>query len=453
MKKIIKLLPILIIAISACGGNNNSNATHPIAYNGQDLSVAPTSQTPAVYSETHYIYDFQGNNYLLACNSSGLSVGQLEIYKDISGSFSTTEKMTIGGGIGCSGVTAIIDNNNSVYNSVNSGVLHIFATEDIPTADTYVTYWCWDGTWSTGGSLQGCGSSLSNTVGGGAPTAAIDTTNNTLLLAWQESFDDLGNPINMGLNFMDYPLANLQANPYDFTDWNAPVSIDGGGTLQSYVGSSPILKTNGAKIYITARYLDLASGKKKIKLYHCVSACGQISQWSGADAIYSPIAEDVTESFGFEINPFTSKLTLVYQNDSTEQIVYKEWSPANPWTAGPEREGIGMAYAPINLRSAQISLAIETSGRKHIFWWEHGEHNATNTFKLHHRFSINSLWSGDMLISFTGSGMDDMPINMQPSFDGNLSQHGDYGFRIGYSRLVTTTTQEFVVSIREPEYN
>ena len=61
-----------------------------------------------------------------------------------------------------------------------------------------------------------------------------------------------------------------------------------------------------------------------------------------------------------------------------------------------------------------------------------------------------------MLISFTGSGMDDMPINMQPSFDSNLSAHGDYGFRIGYSRLVTTTqttTQEFVVSIREPEYN
>jgi len=449
MKKLIRLLAILIIAISACGGSGGS-VTHPVGYAGPNSSVAPLMQTASVYSETHYIYDFQGNNYLLSCNSNGVSAGQLEIYKDISGSFNTTEKMTIGGGIGCSGVTAIIDNNNSVFNSTNIGVLHIFATEDVPSADTFVTYWCWDGTWAAGGSLQGCGSNLPNTIGGGAPAAAIDTTNNTLLLTWQEGFDDLA--INMELLLMDYPLANLQTGLYNFADWTNYVSIDGANGGFSSVGTSPVVKIAGGSIVIIARADNAGLG---LKLYHCLltSDCSDANNWAGSNQF---VATNVTDSFDFEINPSTGYLTLVYQSNSDQSnlhpnaIVYREWSISTPLTAGPEKL-IAMAYDPVNnLAAAKISLGIEPSGKKHVFWWEH---QAAFDFVLNHRFAKGNLWGGDgdIVMSWDGSSLNDIPINMNPVFDNALSPHGDRGFHVGYSRL-NSGVQEFVVSTRYPTY-
>ena len=451
MEKIIRLLAILIIAISACGGSGGS-VTHPIGYAGPDSSVAPLVQTASVYSETHYIYDFQGNNYLLSCNSNGVGSGQLEIYKDISGSFNTTEKMTIGGGIGCSGVTAIIDNNNSVFNSTNIGVLHIFATEDIQNADTFVTYWCWDGTWSAGGSLQGCGSSLPNTIGGGAPTAAIDTTNNTLLMAWQENFNDL-NPASMELLLMDYPLANLQAGLYNFADWTNHVSIDGANGGFSAVGTYPVMKITGGSIVIIARADNAGLG---LKLYHCLLAsdCSDANNWGGTTQF---IATNVADSFDFEINPSDGYLTLVYQSDSggslhPNGIVSREWSISTPLTAGPEKL-IAMAYDPVNLAAAEISLGIEPNGKKHVFWWEH---QAPFKFVLNHRFAKGNLWDGDIVTAWDGSSITDIPTRMNPVFDNNNpSTHGDLGFFVGYSKLdngVNPTVQEFVVSTRYPTY-
>jgi len=458
MKKIINLLVILTVSISACGGSGGgggSAVTHPIGYTGSDLSVQPLLQTASVYSESHYIYDFQGQNYILACNSNGATSGQLEIYKETAGQFDANDKMTIGGGIGCSGVTSIVDSSNSVNMSPNTGILHIFAAEYVASTTYYTTYWCWDGQWFSGDPVENhsaesaCGDYLNKAPSGGSPSVTIDTSSNELLLAYQLNWWDLANPNNMDLEFMSYPLANLNSATYDVSDWSNPASIDGAMAGFSSVGTSPIIKIAGGNIVIIARANNVGLG---LKLYHCLLAsdCGQASNWAGSGQF---IATNVTDSFDFDVNPSTEYLTLVYQSDSDQlnlhpnAIVYRQWSISTPLTPGPEKL-IAMAYDPIGLAAAKIFLGIEPSGRKHVFWWEH---QAPFDFVLNHRFSKGNLWGGDIVMGWDGSSLTDIPINLSPVFDSVLSAHGDRGFYVGYSKL-NNGVQEFVVSTRNPQY-
>ena len=222
MKKIIKLLTILIVAISACGGGGGSSVTHPIAYApGSDLSVEPLNQTPAVYSETHYIYDFQGENYLLSCNSNGADNGQLEIYKETNGTFTPSEKMNIGAATGCSGVAAIVDSTNSVFQATKNGILHIATSTKVGGGtDYFVTYWCWDGDWHTGQNIEtnsaesACADYFNFANNSGTPSITIDNSTNTLWVAYQVNFFDVNNLGNMELGVTSYPLANINRKRY-----------------------------------------------------------------------------------------------------------------------------------------------------------------------------------------------------------------------------------------------
>ena len=457
MKKIIQLLSILILAISACGGSGGSSVTHPVGYTGPDSSVEPLLQTPSIYSETHYVYDFQGENYLLSCNSSGIGSGQLEIYKEAGGQFDPSEKMTIGGGVGCSGVTSIIDSNNSVNASPNTGILHIFAAELVSSVN-YTTYWCWDGQWVAGDAVENhsaenaCGSYLNKAPSGGSPSVTIDTSSNELLLAYQLNWWDLSNPSNMDLEFMSYPLTNLTTTAYDVNDWSNPASIDGATAGFSAVGTSPVIKIAGGSIVIIARADNAGLG---LKLYHCLltSDCGQASNWAGGSQF---MATNIADTFDFDINPSTGYLTLVYQSDSggalhPNAIVYREWSISTPLTAGPEKL-IAMAYDPIGLAAAKISLGIEPSGKKHVFWWEH---QAPFDFVLNHRFEKGNLWDGDIAMGWDGSSITDIPTRMNPVFDNTLSPHGDRCFSVAYSmwdNAAQSSPQVLMHSKRCPVY-
>ena len=457
MKKIISLFGILIIAMSACGGSGGSTVQHPLGYAGPDTSLQPSQQTPSIYAETHYVYDFQGENYLLSCNSSAPDSGQLEIYKETNGAFTSTEKMLVGPTFGCSGVTAIVDSTNSVFQATKNGILHIAATTKVGNAiDYFVTYWCWDGDWHTGQNIEtnsaesACADYFNFANNSGTPSMTIDQSTNTLWLAYQINFldnDPLSTSTELGIT--SYPLANISNAVYDENDWANPIEIPSDQNFMAR-GNRPVIQTGASNILVMSRSTNVGGVYRQLQLWRCQKAndCSQNQNW-----VSNTVALNITDSYDFKINPSTGYLTLVYQSDSDMSnlhpngIVHKEWPESTIWTSGPEKL-VAMAYDPVSLAAAKISLGIEPSGRKHVFWWEH---QAPFDFVLNHRFAKGNLWGGDIVTGWDGSSLTDIPINMNPVFDNVISSHGDRGFHVGYSKL-NNGVQEFAVSTRDPQY-
>jgi len=462
MKKINSLFVVVIFAVFGCGGSGGTSSQNPTAYPLEDQGAFVLGSNTNVYAETLYIHDFQGENYLLSCNSSSLNTGQLEIFKMTGGQFTSTEKMNIGYGTGCSGVAAVKDEINSVKDSNYSDILHIAATQYIANANYYVNYWCWDGEWSTGAQIEdnsaqsACSDYFNGSVDAGTPSMAIDQSSNTLWVAYQLKFNS-PNQIDHELHAISYPLANIVAADYEPLDWgnngNA-VEITG----QNGAGAQPVIRTSGTNVLIASGITN--SGVREIELWKCAKTnnCQDIQNWSNGNTI---VATNLTAGFDFEIDPSSGYLNLLYQSSDSgasykNGLVYKEWSDMTPFSAGPEQL-IATLDEPISVAAATMHLGIDTNGRKHAFWWDQTVNQNGSGFINHFRHSFeqgNIFSTPDIKWQFYGSNITDIPTNIEPVFDGLLSTHGDQDIYIGFSHLAGSAPIEQYSRLNHyrPEY-